>query len=102
MKSASNPVSAGYHNQIEEPVLSNNLPSDVGNRLGQLQLESDEFGELPASLRDLDLNREGYEAEALKLPVREFSAVIKSDELRCRSEDQVLDLTLQYIDQAQN
>ena len=52
-------------------------------------------------MRDLDLNREGFEEEALKLPIKEFSRVLKSDDLKCRSEDQVLNLTLAYIERVQ-
>ena len=67
----------------------------------EIEIGDDDDEELiPESLRDLDLNREGYEAEALKLNVDGFRAVIKSDNLICRSEDHVLDLTLQYIDNA--
>ena len=74
---------------------SNNPPlvEDMGGLADDADL-------LPESLRDLDLNREGFEAEALKLNVGGFRAVIKSDNLICRSEDHVLDLTLRYIDNA--
>ena len=87
-------------NQSDEPVMNNLVLSDVGRQLGDLQLDADL--ELPESVRDLDLNRDGFEEEALKLPIKEFSAVIKSDDLKCKSEDHVLDLTLQYIEKAQN
>ena len=74
----------------------------IGKQLGQLQLDNDGEVEydLPESVRDLDLNREGFEEDALKLPMKEFSQVLKSDNLICRSEDHVLNLTLAYIERA--
>ena len=56
---------------------------------------------MPQSIRDLDLNRAGFEEEALRLPIGAFSKVLKSDDLKCRSEDHVLGLALNYIDAAQ-
>lgn len=54
--------------------------------------------DLPESVRDLDLNREGFENDAMKLPVEDFSSMIKRDDLKCRSEDHVLEMTLNYIE----
>ena len=55
---------------------------------------------MPESIRDLNLNRAGFEEEIMKLPVDEFAKVLKRDDLTCHSEDQVLNLTLNYIDLA--
>ena len=55
---------------------------------------------MPESVRDLNLNRAGFGEEMLKLPVQEFAKVLKRDDLTCHSEDQVLNLTLNYIDLA--
>ena len=62
--------------------------------------EGNEDFELPESVRDLDLNREGYEEEVLKLPIHEFRQVLIRNDLKCRSEDQVLSLTIAYIERA--
>ena len=55
---------------------------------------------MPESVRDLDMNRDGFLTDAMKLPVDEFGKIIQRDDLKCRSEDHVLDVTLSYIESA--
>ena len=65
--------------------------SDAGGKVTALDLT------LPETMRDLDLNRIGFQQEALKLPVQVFKNVLKRDDLKCRDEDSVLDLLLNYL-----
>jgi len=45
----------------------------------------------------IDLTDKAVQELVLKLPVQEFKQVIKSDDLKCHSEDHVLDVALAYI-----
>ena len=48
-------------------------------------------------MKDLDLSREGFREAALKLDTAEFNKVIVRDDLKCKTEDQVLELVIEYI-----
>ena len=77
------------------------IHSEAGKRKA-LQIETgQENFELPESMKDLDLNKTGFEEEAFKLPAFDMQKVLKRDDLKCQSEDQVLNFTLNYIDKAQ-
>ena len=65
-----------------------------------MSAKEDELG-YPDAVKDLDLTREGFEQDVLKLPIEEFGRVLKRDDLKCRSEDHVLSLTLTYMEKAQ-
>ena len=49
------------------------------------------------SVRDLDLSREGFKEAALQLDTNEFNKVIIRDDLKCKTEDEVLELIIEYI-----
>ena len=53
--------------------------------------------DLPESVRDLDLTRPGFKQAAMNLEDNEFSKLIKRDDLKCRTEDDVLMLIIDYI-----
>ena len=52
---------------------------------------------LPESVKDLNLNREGFEQDALNLPIHEFYKVLQRNDLKCQNEDQVLNLIFAYM-----
>ena len=70
------------------------IQSEVGKQLKDLQMETIEVAE---SVKDLDLNREGFVEDAMKLSIEEFGNVLKRDDLKCQNEDHVLAMTLKYI-----
>ena len=75
--------------------MKNGLKSEVDlNSKHNVQSGNNDLHE---SVKDLDLSREGFKEAALQLDTNEFNKIIIRDDLKCKTEDEVLQLIIEFM-----
>ena len=92
-----NPSNGSGKNVLSPKNMDGQLKSEIDLRQLNNMSPTSAPNDLPESVRDLDLTRPGFKQAAMNLEDNQFSKLIKRDDLKCRTEDDVLMLIIEYI-----
>ena len=93
-----NPSNSSGKNVLSPKQMDGGLKSEVDlRRINNMSPTASLPNDLPESVKDLDLTRPGFKQAALELDDNNFTKLITRDDLRCRTEDDVLMLIISYI-----